>query len=249
MIDAHASGTGARRLTPNEVNSVMFSRGSVLRPGYSEAEVDGFLRRMAEEMSRLIAEKAELRDKLNALQQRLNGATAQVAPSEQAVRILSVAQQTADTYVAEAEDLSRNMTVEARVRYEEQVRLARENAGAIIQAAQEAAAKIAAGHDGGGSDPRQRSAEELEEQVVYLKTFATACRVQLRAYLEALLNDVESEWGKADPAALPQAPEPPAQRSGDANGKPVASHSNGAEDAETIPRIIDDEAIAVAARQ
>jgi hypothetical protein len=37
--------------------------------------------------------------------------------------------------------------------------------------------------------------------------------VQLRAYLEALLTDVESEWGKADPSSLPQPPlRAPAQR-------------------------------------
>ena len=47
-----------------------------------------------------------------------------------------------------------------------------------------------------------RSVEELEEQVAYLKAFGQACRVQLRAYLEALLSDVENEWGRADPAAV-----------------------------------------------
>ncbi len=38
--------------------------------------------------------------------------------------------------------------------------------------------------------------------------------MQLRSYLEALLSDVETEWGRADPAALPgDRPRPPAQRS------------------------------------
>src|ERR671911_133890 len=123
----------------------------------------------------------------------------------------------------EAEEFSRQVTSEARAEYEEQVRLARENAGAIIQAAQEAAAKIAGGVPA-GADTGTRSMEELQEQVAYLKAFGQACRVQLRSYLEALLADIETEWGRANPAALPlAAPAPPAQRSGREGGPGTAT--------------------------
>jgi DivIVA domain-containing protein len=202
----NGSGAVGRRLAPSDVTSVSFTRASMLRPGYVDTEVDHFLSRLAEEMGRLIAEKAQLRDQVNALQRQLKGVTAQPPPSEQAVRILATAQQTADNYVAEAEEFSRQMTSEARAQYEDQVRLARENAGAIIQAAQEAAAKLATGGAPAVTDAGHRSVEELEAQVNYLKAFAQACRVQLRAYLEALLADVEQEWGRADPTALPQQP-------------------------------------------
>src|SRR3954454_25384541 len=114
----------------------------MLRPGYSDEEVDRFLNRVAQEMARLHAEKAELRDQVRLLQEQVQGVLHQEAPSDQAVRILASAQQTADAYVAEAEDFSRQMTADARVQYEERLREARENAGAIIQAAQEAAAKM-----------------------------------------------------------------------------------------------------------
>jgi vacuolar-type H+-ATPase subunit H len=135
------------------------------------------------------------------------------APSDQAVRILSSAQQTADNYVAEAEEFSRQITHDARVEYEELTREARENAGAILQAAQEAAAKIGPGTVS-RADDGSRTAEELQEQIAYLRTFGQSVRVQLRSYLEALISDVEAEWGRADPAALPGAPPlPPAQRS------------------------------------
>ncbi|MFW3170844.1 DivIVA domain-containing protein [Geodermatophilus sp. CPCC 206100] len=203
-----------RRMTPGDIRSVQFTRGTMMRPGYAEVEVDRFLDRMAEEMAQLHAEKAELRDEVHALREQAAGASVVEPPSDQAVRILASAQQTADSYVAEAEDFSRQMTADARAQYEEQLRRARENAGAIIQAAQEAAAKMV-----GGTQPAAASAEagvgagtgasttqELEEQVAYLKAFAQACRVQLRAYLEALLTDVESEWGRADPASLQQLP-------------------------------------------
>jgi cell division septum initiation protein DivIVA len=184
----------------------------MLRPGYVDTEVDRVMSRVAEELARHIAEKAELRDEVRALRAHIEGTPVPVAPSEQAVRILSSAQQTADAYVAEAEEFSRQMTSEARAVYEEEVRQARENAGAIIQAAQEAAAKMTGG--AAGADAGARSMEELEEQVAYLKAFGQACRVQLRSYLEALLSDVEKEWGRADPALLPQQPaRAPVQRS------------------------------------
>ena len=56
--------------------------------------------------------------------------------------------------------------------------------------------------------------DELREQVAYLKAFGSAVRTQLRSYLEALISDVETEWGKADPGALPQHRPTPYPRSG-----------------------------------
>src|SRR5688500_13663486 len=134
-----------RGLTPSDLQNVRFTRASMLHPGYVDSEVDRVLNRVAEELGRLYAEKAALRDQVRSLQAQVDGVVVPVPPSEQAVRILSSAQQTADNYVAEAEEFSRQMTSEARAEYTEQVRRARENAGAIIQAAQEAAEKMAGG--------------------------------------------------------------------------------------------------------
>jgi len=224
------SGTSDRRLTPADLHSLRFSRGSLLHPGYVDTEVDRVLNRLAEELGRLIAEKAELRDQVHALQAQVDGVVVHEPPSEQAVRILSSAQQTADNYVAEAEEFSRQVTSEARTEYEEQIRQARENAGAIIQAAQEAATRMVPG----AAEAGQRSVEELQEQVAYLKTFGQAVRVQLRSYLEALISDVETEWGRADPAVIPQeSVRPPAQRSNRETGGATTFVGNTA--AETPP--------------
>ncbi|MGY1637984.1 DivIVA domain-containing protein [Geodermatophilus sp. SYSU D00742] len=234
--DEYGPGAAERRLTPADVQNVRFSRAPMLHPGYNDAEVDRFLVRMAGELAHLHAENADLRDhvhdleaQVHALHDQLASATAVEPPSEQAVRILATAQQTADSYVAEAEDFSRQMTTDARAQYEEQVRRARENAGAIIQAAQEAAARMVAGgqpapatEDGG---ERTTTTQDLEEQVAYLKAFAQACRVQLRSYLEALLTDVETEWGRADPASLQQLPlRTPAERPAVTAGPPVPTN-------------------------
>src|SRR3954469_20247390 len=114
MTAEQAPANIERRLTPADVQHVRFNRGSMRRPGYVDAEVDRVMSRLAEELGRLIAEKAELRDQVRTLQAQVEGAAQQPPPSDQAVRILASAQQTADTYVAEAEEFSRQITAEAK---------------------------------------------------------------------------------------------------------------------------------------
>src|SRR5918997_3298172 len=133
-----------RRLTPADVREVRFARSTILHPGYSDTEVDRFLDRVGEELSRLHAEKAELRDRVQALQAQVGDERPREEPTAHAVSLLAVAQQTADQYVAEAESFSRVMVSEAQQQYEEQLSDAREKVGAMIQAAHEAAARIAA---------------------------------------------------------------------------------------------------------
>src|SRR5829696_822519 len=162
--EQNASEHDERGLSPADLQNVRFTRASMLRPGYVDTEVDRVLSRVAEELGRLYAEKAALRDQVRSLEAQVDGVVIPEPPSEQAVRILASAQQTADNYVAEAEEFSRQVTSEARAEYEEAIRLARENAGAIIQAAQEAAARIGGGTPAGDLTG-QRSVEELQEQV------------------------------------------------------------------------------------
>ncbi|MGY2067907.1 DivIVA domain-containing protein [Blastococcus sp. SYSU DS0619] len=241
MTTTDVSGTGGhdRRLTPAQIRSTRFPSGSLLHPGYDQAAVDRFQHLVAAEVGTLAAEvqalageRAYLQEQLSALQQQLDGAPMPQPPSEQAVKILASAQQTADDYVAEAEDFSRQMTTEARSQYEEQLRLARQNAGAIMQAAQEAAARLT-GEKSLDDDaaPGSRTAAELEEQVAFLKAYAQACRAQLRAYLEALLTDVETEWGRVDPSLAPQAHASGAQQGRRPGGTPAPQtsfHGNSA---------------------
>src|ERR1700712_2234638 len=229
-------------ITPSDLQNVRFSRAHRLHPGYVDTEVDRVMNRVAEELGRLYAEKAALRDQVRSLQAQVEGVVVPEPPSEQAVPILSVAQQTADNYVAEAEEFSRQVTGDARSEYEELVRRARENAGAILQAAQEAAANLA-GPTVGAPDGAERTVAELEEQVAYLKAFGQACRVQLRAYLEALLSDVENEWGRADPAAAPPgASRPPAPRP----AQPTSATAFEANVAAEQPEPAGDEVVVVA---
>jgi DivIVA domain-containing protein len=219
--------------TADDLRAVHFTPASMLHPGYTDREVDAFVARVADELGRLTDENAHLREQVQALQQQVDSAPAHASPSDQAVGILATAQLTADAYVAEAEDFSRQMTSEARAQYEEQLAEARERAGAIVQAAAEARAAIAA--TGGGGAGQAPSTQELEEQIAYLKAFGQATRVQLRSYLEALLADVETEWGRAHPAVLgpPSNPSGGArERTGDTRGSTAMNfHSNATADA------------------
>src|ERR1700712_2763168 len=116
-------------ISPSDLQNVRFTRAHRLHPGYVDTEVDRVMNRVAEELGRLYAEKAALRDQVCSLQAQVDGVVVPEAPSDQAVRILSSAQQTADNYVAEAEEFSRQITHDARVEYEDLTREARETAG------------------------------------------------------------------------------------------------------------------------
>jgi DivIVA domain-containing protein len=205
-----ASDRGEPRMTPEWVRDLRFTSAGMLHPGYDAAEVDRFRAGVEAELARSAAERDQLEGRVHDLSVQVRSLEQQVAdtptperPSDQAVRILAVAQQTADQYVAEAEDFSRQLTADARAQHDEQLRKAREGAGAIIQAAHEAAARmVAVGGEPTAAAGDQPSPEELREEVAYLKAFGQAVRVQLRSYLEALISDVESQWGKASPEAV-----------------------------------------------
>lgn len=212
--DIRAEDPWTGRLTPSEVHTVLFSRAGLGRRGYDEGEVDLFLERVQHELARLIAEKTDLREQVDRLRSRTVSGEGDATPrrdeaSAQAVRILSAAQQTADQYVAEAEAYSKRLTIEAREECDQLIEDARQRSQALLEAAGQAAA--AASESLAPRDDTQdenhtddviqttQAKKELEEQVAYLRTFSEVCRVQLRAYLEALLQDIEVEWGKAQP--------------------------------------------------
>lgn len=206
-------GAWSGRVSPADVHGMVFPRARIGRRGYDEAEVDAFLERVAAEITRLIREKADLRDETQRLRSLLaseEGPAADGVPRDeatvQAVRILSTAQQTADQYVAEAESYSRSLSLEAREHCEQLVDDARRRAQVILESADRIAAAAATSARGSGTADgcvdAAEAKQDLEEQVAYLRTFSEVCRVQLRSYLEALLQDIEQEWGRAQPEAM-----------------------------------------------
>lgn len=217
-------GPPMRRLRLAELQATEFRRTSFGRRGYDEQDVDSYVTRSTHEIARLVEDKAALRADLERLRDRFTAEFGRTPEDDaaasgprvedaqvQAVTILSRAQQTADEYVAGAEDYSRQLTASARVHYDELLGEARTRADGLLQEAHQRATlagdtaarryRDGAGEvgDAGGFLVEK---EELERQIAYLQTFSHACRIQLRSFLEALIGDIEREWGRADPAAI-----------------------------------------------
>ena len=254
--DVHSPEEWGGRLTPSDVHHVLFTRAGLGRRGYDEVEVDVFLERVQQELTRLIGEKADLRDEVARLKAQLaaagseSGAGSRAASAVdtvtkeeaqlQAVRLLAAAQQTADTYVADAEKYSQRLTLDAREHSEQMVAEAREAAKRMVAEAERLAGETAARTIDGQvvSTAAGPTKEELDQQVAYLKTFGQVVRVQLRAYLEALLRDVEEEWGRADPGvvvAAPPALTPPTAVAPDGGAAPAEVHEEAQDDDGTAP--------------
>ncbi|WP_432501513.1 DivIVA domain-containing protein [Kineococcus arenarius] len=257
------SDEGTPRSTPEDVaddvaRGVDFGLAPLLQRGYDRGEVDAFLARVRSEVGRLAAERAALREEVQSLRRSVPAAgeaAAPVDPTDQAVGILAAAQQTADQYVADAESFSRMLATQAREQYENLLQQARDEADGIVRRAAgstgaDAGAPAGAGDEvppGGTTDPADGlTPEQVQEQVVYLQAFGRACRAQLRAYLEGLLEDVEAQWGRADPAALPEGVLTPRNGSGpdgsDPDGTPLDAPvpgPGGARAAGAEPAVVD----------
>jgi cell division septum initiation protein DivIVA len=115
----------------------------------------------------------------------------------QSVDVLTKAQMTADSTVANANAYSGRVMAEARSLYDD----ARRRAAEMVDEAHRqatAAADVAASTHG-----------ELERQTAYLRTLRDVTRIQMEKFLGGLLDHVAAEYGKA----LPGAAEAAAQQS------------------------------------
>jgi DivIVA domain-containing protein len=189
---------GTARLTPAEVQSAAFGRAPLGRRGLDEEQVRDFLARVEQELRQSLSERAALTDEVARLRDRLSGTDSEaVKPQDahlQAVRILSQAQQTADRYVADAERYTRDLAGQARRQREEILADARSKAVQVLEDAHRQAAMAAATVEPprGGVD-----LDSAERELDYIRTSSRVYRTHLRAYLEALLQNVD-EWEKSE---------------------------------------------------
>lgn len=197
------------RMSPEAVRRYDFGRTTLGRRGYVEAEVERFRNRVADELARAEAEKAELREEIYRLRnyfrdRGIDGAPpgrhggekglGEVAPGGapsadlidvQAVNLLSRAQQAADQHIAAAEDYARMLVRDARVQYEDILVRAQEEAEAAAgRAADDYKAVTALGE-------RVQAHEELAAKLAYMRTFAEVTQVQMRSILDALRLELD----------------------------------------------------------
>jgi DivIVA domain-containing protein len=189
-------------LTPDSVRSATFSSARLGRRGLDEADVRAFCEQVSEGLGLLLNDNSMLQAEVLRLRERLleGKGKSGLQPEDahvQAVYVLSKAQQTADRYVAEAQEYSRELAEDARLRRDEILREAKMRGRMILEeahsSASRAAAEIRDTHDTLPSSERQ----ELQAEIAYLRTFSDVCRTHLRAYMESLTRSIE-EWERAE---------------------------------------------------
>lgn len=196
-------------ITPQQVREATFPVVRLGRRGVDETEVRMFCDRVADELTRSLTQRTALEAEVRRLRERVLGARGSqdggVVPDEaqvQAVNVLTMAQRTADRYVADAQSYSRELAQDAHLRHDEILREAQVRASMILdeahasaQAAADSATAAGASANGGAD----RSGTDAE--LAYLRTFSRVCRTHLRAYLESLSASIE-EWEKAEEEGL-----------------------------------------------
>jgi cell division initiation protein len=178
-----------RPLTPSAVGQVEFS---VATRGYRREEVEAFRNRVRTQLQRHAGEKANLRNQLARLReevQRMHDyyrrqnsdldipgeiVIGTVVASDEAVALLSQAQQAADAQLADAEQQARQIIEVARQRYQEVLTYAQAEASrALNEAAQRA-------HDAAGSP----EAQVWRDLAVFVQAFTLAMENDVRAVLD-----------------------------------------------------------------
>jgi DivIVA domain-containing protein len=192
-------------MTPQEAREASFSSVRLGRRGVDEAEVRAFCDRVAEELARSLTQRTALESEVLRLRERVlgregGGPTTQDA-HVQAVNVLTMAQRTADQYVADAQEYSRELAEDAHLRHDEILREAQVRASVILDeshAAAQAAADLVQPPAGAPAGSGQR---ETDAELAYLRTFSQVCRTHLRAYLDSLSKSIE-EWEKVEEQGL-----------------------------------------------
>jgi DivIVA domain-containing protein len=203
-------GSGDRRLTPDKVESISFQQTRLGRRGLDEDQVRAFCVQVHEELVQLLNEKAALHEEVQRLRARAPGgrgdsqAAADARPEDAhvlAVRILSKAQQTADRYVADAQRYSRQLAEDARRHRDQILAEARSHAALMLEEAHAGATQAATAVAASAGPFTAAERQALEAELAYLRTFSEVYRTHLRAYLEALLRNVD-EWEGAERSSL-----------------------------------------------
>jgi cell division septum initiation protein DivIVA len=202
-----------QRLTPDIVQSVSFPTTRLGRRGLDEDHVRVFCKQVELELVRLLNERTSLQEEVRRLRARVLGREGDGGgpgyrredAHVQAVGILSKAQLTADRYVADAQEYSRKLAEDARRRRDEVLAEAHALAAHVLEEAHERGNLAAQAALVEASVTGSPARGELEAELAYLRTYCDVYRTHLRAYLEALLRNVD-QWEHSERAAVSDLP-------------------------------------------
>jgi cell division septum initiation protein DivIVA len=197
-------GANSGPLTPERVRSATFPSVRLGRRGLDEVEVHAFCEWVSDGLGRLLNDNTMLQQEVARLRDRVLGGKANsgIQPEDghvQAVYVLSKAQQTADRYVADAQEYSRELAQDAHMRREEILREAKVRASMILEEAHASASQAASAVGETRESLPASERQELQAEIAYLRTFSDVCRTHLRAYMESLSRSIE-EWEQAEHA-------------------------------------------------
>ena len=183
------------RMSPDELETVVFPSSRLGRRGYEEGPVRDFLAGVQSEFVRLLNERTSLWQEVQRLRRRIiagqtdNDEDSVLFGAEDAhvhaVRILSTAQVTAEKYVADARDYSSRLTKETRHRRDEIMTQARQHSDRIMQEAQAQAREAAVSALNGSDQPHsEKEWHAAQAELAYLRTYSGVYRAHLKAYTE-----------------------------------------------------------------
>jgi DivIVA domain-containing protein len=175
------------------------------------------------QLDRLNREKSAAEQAARAMQAELEQIRSQGGPvstgdgEQQALRVLMMAQRTADDHVADARREADKLLTDARSKAEEVTREARAKADALERDARQRHQEAM-----GGLDAKRTA---LQKHIEELKQFEREYRTRLKAYLESQLRDLDGH-GKGLEAEMGRSSE--ANRSGGGGGGGLATAAAGA---------------------
>jgi cell division septum initiation protein DivIVA len=182
-----------QRLTPDAVQTISFRSARLGRRGFDEEHVRAFCRHVEAELVVLHSERSLLQEEVGRLRRRILGdpdgppGLRRGGGTGSAVGILSRAQQTAEHYVAEAQEYSRHVTRDAQRRRDGMVAGVRANLDRVIEQAHDEACRAARTALAPATSPA--AVREVRAELAYLRTFGDVYTERLRACLDDLLRD------------------------------------------------------------
>ena len=191
------------RLTPDVVQGISFRSARLGRRGFDEEHVRAFCRQVEAELVVLRSERSLLQQEVGRLRRRILGdpdglpGLRRGGGSGSAVGILSRAQQTAEHYVAEAQEYSRHLTRDAQRRRDGMVAGVRASLDRVIEQAHHEACQAARTALAPAESPA--AVREVRAELAYLRTFGDVYTERLRTCLDDLLRDAGLPRGEGGP--------------------------------------------------
>jgi hypothetical protein len=207
----------------NDLPPVHFATSKAFARGYDSHAVDQYVAHCASVVDDLNRQLAHAHSEMEKMRARIDR-DSRSHEVQQAVSVLTNAQVTADSTIAEADAFSARVMSEAKKVYED----ARRDAAILEQETERKARAVyedALRRTEALEGEAQRRIESLtldanmaqqrlDGQTAYLRTLRDATRTQMEAFLEGMLNHLSDEYGRAHPIAAKAAaiPSTPASR-------------------------------------